>query len=51
MGAAIAVLIAARNLGASGARVLCYAHSGEISGDNACVVGYVAAAIGTLDAA
>jgi AmmeMemoRadiSam system protein B len=51
MGAAIAVLIAARTLGSSEARVLRYAHSGEISGDNACVVGYAAAAIGTFDAA
>ena len=51
MGAAIAVLMAARALGARDARVLRYAHSGEISGDNACVVGYVAAVAGTLDAA
>jgi AmmeMemoRadiSam system protein B len=51
MGAAIAVLIASRMLGATDARVLRYAHSGEISGDNACVVGYVAAAIGIFHAA
>ncbi len=51
MGAAIAVLMAARALGARDARVLHYAHSGEVSGDNACVVGYVAAAVGTFDAA
>jgi AmmeMemoRadiSam system protein B len=50
MGAAIAVLMAARALGARDARVLRYAHSGDISGDPACVVGYVAAALGTFDA-
>jgi AmmeMemoRadiSam system protein B len=51
MGAAIAVLLAARALGAQHARVLHYAHSGDVSGDNTCVVGYVAAAVGTFDAA
>lgn len=51
MGAAIAVLLAARALGAQNARVLHYAHSGDVSGDNACVVGYVAAAVGNFDAA
>jgi AmmeMemoRadiSam system protein B len=50
MGAAIAVLMAARALGARDARVLRYAHSGDVSGDNACVVGYAAAAAGTFDA-
>jgi MEMO1 family protein len=45
-GAAIAVMLAARALGATGARVLAYAHSGEVSGDNEGVVGYVAAVFG-----
>lgn len=45
-GPAIAVMRAARSLGAAEARVLKYAHSGEISGDNTAVVGYLAAAIG-----
>jgi AmmeMemoRadiSam system protein B len=44
-GAAIAAMMAARELGASGARVLKYAHSGDISGDRSAVVGYLAAAI------
>jgi AmmeMemoRadiSam system protein B len=48
-GPAISVLLAARALGASGARVLRYGHSGEISGDNSGVVGYMAAAIGNFD--
>ena len=47
-GPAIAVLMAARTLGATGARVLHYAHSGHVSGDNSGVVGYLAAAIGTF---
>jgi AmmeMemoRadiSam system protein B len=45
-GPAIAVLMAARTLGATDARILKYAHSGEISGDMSSVVGYLAAAIG-----
>lgn len=48
-GAAIAVMQAARQLGARRGRVLKYAHSGEISGDHAAVVGYLAAAFGTFD--
>jgi AmmeMemoRadiSam system protein B len=44
-GAAIAVMMAARELGASGARVLKYAHSGDVSGDRSAVVGYLAAAL------
>ena len=48
-GPAISVLLAARALGASDARVLRYGHSGEISGDNTGVVGYMAAAIGSFD--
>jgi AmmeMemoRadiSam system protein B len=44
------VMFAARELGARDARVLKYAHSGEISGDNSGVVGYLAAALGRFDA-
>jgi AmmeMemoRadiSam system protein B len=47
-GAAIAVMKAARGLGATHGRVLKYAHSGEVSGDYSAVVGYLAAAIGTF---
>ena len=47
-GAAIAVMKAARRLGASHGRVLKYAHSGEVSGDYDGVVGYLAAAFGTF---
>ena len=50
VGPAIAVMMAARALGARAARVLRYGHSGEVSGDYDGVVGYVAAAIGTFDA-
>jgi AmmeMemoRadiSam system protein B len=49
-GPAIAVMMAARSLGATGARVLKYGHSGEISGDFDGVVGYLAAAFGTFPA-
>ncbi|MEO7274987.1 MAG: AmmeMemoRadiSam system protein B [Vicinamibacterales bacterium] len=45
-GPAIAVLLAARALGATEARILKYGHSGQISGDLTGVVGYLAAAIG-----
>jgi AmmeMemoRadiSam system protein B len=48
-GAAIAVMLASRELGARHGRVLKYAHSGEISGDHTAVVGYLAAAFGTFD--
>jgi AmmeMemoRadiSam system protein B len=48
-GPAIAVMFAAKACGARDARVLKYAHSGEISGDNSGVVGYLAAAFGTFD--
>lgn len=47
-GAAIAVMQAAKALGAKSGRVLKYGHSGEISGDYNGVVGYMAAAIGTF---
>lgn len=47
-GAAIAVMMAARALGARDGRVLKYGHSGEVSGDNDGVVGYLAAAFGAF---
>ena len=47
-GPAIAVMLAARARGARHGRVLKYMHSGEISGDNSGVVGYLAAAMGTF---
>jgi AmmeMemoRadiSam system protein B len=47
-GPAIAVMMAARSLGATDARVLKYGHSGEISGDFGGVVGYLAAVFGTF---
>ena len=50
-GPAIAVMLAARRLGARHGRVLKYAHSGDISGDHDAVVGYAAAAFGDFDAA
>jgi hypothetical protein len=48
-GAAIAVMLACRLLGTRHGRVLKYAHSGEVSGDHAQVVGYLAAAFGAFD--
>jgi MEMO1 family protein len=48
-GPAIAVMLAARGRGARHGRVLKYMHSGEISGDNSGVVGYLAGALGTFD--
>jgi len=47
-GAAIAVMRAAQRLGARDGRVLQYAHSGHVSGDNEGVVGYLAAAFGSF---
>jgi AmmeMemoRadiSam system protein B len=44
-GPMVAVLRAARALGGTRARVLHYADSGDVSGDKAAVVGYMAAAI------
>lgn len=44
-GPMVAVLHAARRLGASHARVLRYADSGDVSGDKSAVVGYMSAAI------
>jgi AmmeMemoRadiSam system protein B len=49
-GPTIAVMRAARALGATGARVLRYANSGDVSGDYGAVVGYLAAVIGRFDA-
>jgi AmmeMemoRadiSam system protein B len=49
-GPAIAVMRAARLLGATESRVLKYAHSGEVSGDFSGVVGYLAAAMGVAHA-
>jgi AmmeMemoRadiSam system protein B len=40
-----AVMMAARELGATGSRVLAYGDSGEVSGETDAVVGYVAAAL------
>ena len=45
-GPAIAVMLAARARGARHGRVLKYMHSGQISGDNSGVVGYLAGAMG-----
>jgi AmmeMemoRadiSam system protein B len=44
-GPMVSVMHAARQLGASTARVLRYADSGDVSGDKSAVVGYLAAAI------
>lgn len=44
-GPMVAVLRAARQLGATHGRVLQYADSGDVSGDKASVVGYMAAAV------
>lgn len=49
-GPVVAVLRAARALGARDARVLCYADSGDVSGDKDAVVGYAAAVVGRFDA-
>jgi AmmeMemoRadiSam system protein B len=47
-GPAIAVMLAARAKGARHGRVLKYMHSGQISGDNSGVVGYLAGALGNF---
>ena len=44
-GPMVSVLRAARQLGAEHAKVLCYADSGDVSGDKSSVVGYLAAGI------
>ncbi|MBN1849443.1 MAG: AmmeMemoRadiSam system protein B [Deltaproteobacteria bacterium] len=43
-GPVITALLAAKKLGADQANILCYGHSGEITGDNRRVVGYLSAA-------
>src|SRR5262249_11549585 len=47
-GPTVAVMRAARTLGARDSIVLHYADSGDVSGDKTAVVGYVAAAMGTF---
>lgn len=47
-GPTVAVMRAARELGARDAVVLNYADSGDVSGDKSSVVGYLAAALGTF---
>jgi AmmeMemoRadiSam system protein B len=47
-GPTVAVLRAARGLGAHDSVILKYADSGDVSGDKAAVVGYMAAAIGNF---
>jgi hypothetical protein len=49
-GPIVAVMKAARALGARDGRVLRYADSGDVSGDKTAVVGYVAAAFGRFEA-
>jgi AmmeMemoRadiSam system protein B len=48
-GPMVAVMHAAKALGARGARVLKYADSGDVSGDKSAVVGYLAAAFGSFE--
>src|SRR6266545_1280806 len=48
-GPTVAVMRAARLLGARDALVLDYADSGDVSGDKSAVVGYLAAAFGTFE--
>jgi AmmeMemoRadiSam system protein B len=47
-GPTVAVMRAARRLGARDAVVLNYADSGDVSGDKSAVVGYLAAAFGNF---
>jgi hypothetical protein len=47
-GPTVSVMRAAKALGATDARVLKYADSGDVSGDKNAVVGYLAAAFGTF---
>ena len=49
-GPIVAVMRAARQLGATAGRTVQYADSGDISGDKTAVVGYMAAAIGRFQA-
>jgi AmmeMemoRadiSam system protein B len=48
-GPTVSVMRAAKALGATDARVLKYADSGDVSGDKSAVVGYLAAAFGTFE--
>jgi len=48
-GPTVAVMRAARALGARDAVVLNYADSGDVSGDKSAVVGYMAAALGNFE--
>ena len=50
-GPIVAVMRAARTLGAVDARVLHYADSGDVSGDKSAVVGYMAAVFGSFASA
>jgi AmmeMemoRadiSam system protein B len=50
-GPTVAVMRAAKRLGATDARVLKYGDSGDVSGDKDAVVGYLAAAFGTFPGA
>ncbi|MFC1884411.1 AmmeMemoRadiSam system protein B [Thermodesulfobacteriota bacterium] len=43
--AVITVLVAARQLGVKKSEILCYSHSGKVTGDNKRVVGYLSAAL------
>jgi AmmeMemoRadiSam system protein B len=43
--AVITVLVAATRLGVKKGEILCYSHSGKITGDNKRVVGYLSAAL------
>jgi hypothetical protein len=45
-GPTVAIMRAAKALGATGALILRYADSGDVSGDKSSVVGYLAAALG-----
>ena len=45
-GPVVAVMRAARGLGSTGARVLRYGDSGDVTGDTAQVVGYMSAVLG-----
>jgi AmmeMemoRadiSam system protein B len=47
-GPLVAVMRAARQLGAADTRILQYADSGDVSGDKSSVVGYMAGAIGSV---
>jgi len=44
-GPVVSVMLAAQALGANSAKVLHYANSGDVTGDRARVVGYLAAAL------